>query len=174
MVQLRGNFDASMARAVVETFENLAFMEPARLNGPPPPAPAEEMMAYSLLINEPLQGEIRLRMPRSLVRLTTRTIWSQQDDALQEKMLQDTLAELLNTMVGRFLAELLAEEETFQLGLPEPCICEDLGGEENACIWYFSLDEAVFQVVAIGESLLAIAAAGPPPVAPDSQAPLSF
>ncbi|OQX18677.1 MAG: hypothetical protein BWK76_06820 [Desulfobulbaceae bacterium A2] len=154
MVRCRGEFDASMVRAVIETLENLAFVEvqarPASIAGPVDGV----ALCCRLLINEPLQGEVRLCMPRALLRQITRIIWAMQEFEVQDTVLHDTQAELLNTLAGRFLAELLPEDETFQLGLPEFCPCEERGRDEQVRVWYFALGSDQFQVSASGESLL--------------------
>ncbi len=73
---------------------------------------------------------------------------------VQDTMLQDTQAELLNTLAGRFLAALLPEDKTFQLGLPKFCPREEHGRDEPVRVWYFALGSDQFQVSVSGESLL--------------------
>lgn len=143
MTDLPGHFNEALIAAVVETFENLAFMEPE--SAPGREFQADRALCCSLAIQAPLKSSMQLAMDEKLGRLITGTIWSMQIETVDEQMCRDALAELLNTIAGRFMKGLLPPEQTFQLGLPvvsESCCPAGIGWK----VFPFSLDGGMFQI----------------------------
>jgi hypothetical protein len=130
--------DYAMSLAVTETLENFAFMEvfPAREEGSATP----EGMTAALLIHEPLQGEIRLSLPPALLAAIAQTVFGLPVEGMPVPEPKDLLAELLNTIAGRFLIEMLPPEQAFRIGLPE--LDPPPAFEDEACtVWNFRADD---------------------------------
>lgn len=146
MTDLPGDYTKALVGAVVETFENLAFMEPEF-------TPEKEFttgvtLCCALAIHEPLQSTMQIVMDEDLGRLITATIWSRQKDSVDEQMCRDALAELLNTIAGRFMKALLPADQTFQLGLPE--VSENCSSSGVGCrVFPFSLSSSMFQIALV-------------------------
>ncbi len=146
MTDLPGEYTKALVGAVVETFENLAFMEPEF-------TPEKEMTTgvtrcCALAIHEPLQSTMQIVMDEDLGKLITATIWSRQKDSVDEQMCRDALAELLNTIAGRFMKTLLPADQTFQLGLPE--VSENCCSSGVGCrVFPFSLSGSMFQLALV-------------------------
>lgn len=122
MMDLPGHFNEALVTAVLETFENLAFMEPEYR-----PEKTErifdEAICCNLSIRAPRQGAMEIAMGRNLAALIAGTIWSVQKSTVDEQMQRDTVAELLNTIAGRFMKAIVPEDQVFELGLPEMTRC---------------------------------------------------
>jgi len=137
--------DKAMAKAVIDTLENLAFMEVG-----PAPETSWEMTGQSiiaaLLCHEPLQGEIRGIFPRGLITEIAVTVFGLQDEACSEATMQDVSAEILNTIAGRFLSELLPEQQTFRIGLPEIADRPEIEENEDWQEWFFQAGGCTFSL----------------------------
>ena len=121
MDQLQDNIDhlqETMSAAVIETFENMAFMEVVQTDQPASPPPKSDMLKASILVHDPFQGELRLVMPRELTATIAETLYPSGDQQNIDKQIFDVLAELLNTIAGRVLAEIVSHKRTFRIGLP--------------------------------------------------------
>ena len=141
-----------MFKAVAETLENMAFMEVEHTKDPMPPT--EETMGVSLLIHDPVQWELAMSMPRRMVLDIASAVYAMSEEDISEELVQDLLAEILNTVAGRFLSEVLLPNETFTLGLPETCPVDGCPSDEAPLLaWNFSADGLLFGLRAAGSSL---------------------
>jgi len=145
-------FAAAMHQAVSETFENMAFLAVE------PVSSAErqevDILVASLLMHDPCQGEFRLLMPRDLLLQVAEALFALPVEELNDQLIEDTLSELLNTIAGRFLNEVLPGS-VYQLGLPEQ---EDpaegpLDGAELC--WHYRTEEAFLTMAVSGATLMA-------------------
>lgn len=141
---LPGDYGEALLTAVVDTFENLAFMEAeAATNG----SLSDDHIRCRLAIKAPTEGQLELRIGKDLAKRIAGTVWSMQQDDIDEQMLRDTVAEILNTLAGRFMKNIVPEDRTFELGLPEILTAspeQDVGWRD----FFFTLDKTVF-IVAI-------------------------
>jgi len=143
-----------MHKAVGETLENMAFME-ALSSEQPPPIEVGEMQTASLLMHDPVQNEFLMVMPRNLLLGISEALFGLPVEELTEQLANDTLLELLNTIVGKFLNELIPGQ-VYRLGLPE---LEQLGDEplvdyEN--VWHYRIEDEGFSMALSGESLMSV------------------
>lgn len=142
----------AMHHAVVETLENMAFMEVTPSTVGIAGAAIETELTVGLLIHDPVQGELRLRMPRELVALITANVYSLELEELTDQMLNDNLAELINIIAGRFMGELLTDGSPFRLGLPE-LDPEEIDRSSPFREWTYNTNNLEFSITAIGQSL---------------------
>jgi len=142
----------AMHKAVAETIENMAFLE-ALPSQEPPPVEEGEMLRASLLMHDPVQGEFLLLMPRNLLLGIAEALFGLPVEELTEQLADDALLELLNTVAGQFLNEVIPGQ-VYRLGLPEiePSSDEPLGNSE--IVWHFLIDDEGFSVAVSGTSLL--------------------
>jgi len=136
--------DEAMLKSVTETLENLAFMEVFAASKEDP-APSGENMSAALLFLEPFQGEIRSEFSRALLEEISETVCGLSQEGCAESALKDILGEILNTIAGRFLTELLPQTQPFRIGLPEP---DPLPHPEPELLrtWHFRSDQHPFTV----------------------------
>lgn len=147
----------SMINAVSQTLENMAFTEAMEHFDRSYEIPAEELVWNSLLINDPVQGEVRLAMSRTFLKTLTGNIFGMNEEEITQQKMDDILNELLNTIVGLFLTNLLADDQEYEMGLPE------LGEEElpeidaNTIVWKLMTgEEEALQIFATGASLVTL------------------
>lgn len=146
------NWAACMAQAVSETVENLAFLE---VTASPTALEADEnTLRVEMLVHDPVQGEFRLTLPAQLLAQITETLYGQPAAAIPQATQIDLLAELLNTIAGRFLSELLPPETSFKLGLPTLAQGELKKPAAGTIAWHFQAAGMAFSLSASGESLL--------------------
>jgi CheY-specific phosphatase CheX len=143
----------AMHHAVVDTLENMVFMEVAQSTASPA-ATEPKGMTVSLLIHDPLQGELRLRMPKELVALITASVYSLEVHELTDQMLSDNLAELINIIAGRFMGELLTDGRPFRLGLPE-LDPDEIDRNSPFREWSYTINDLGFAITAMGQALWA-------------------
>lgn len=147
----RTEWDKIIYAAVSATFENMAFMEVLTLDESPS---LEDVMWTSILVHNPTQGELSLAIPKELLVKITETILGSTQEEVTEKNLKDILAEMLNTIAGRFLSEIIPDDQTFRLGLPVSEQEEYSSTDSAAITWYFTIDETPFSLSASGAPLL--------------------
>lgn len=133
----------AVQRAVAETLENLAFMEAFPVSESPLSCPGE--MTAALHFHEPTQGEIRISIPPTLLENISQNVFGLPSEDVSVPESKDLLAELLNTIAGRFFIELLPKEQPFRIGLPEldPSTLLEPDSHTN---WYFRTGEHHFTI----------------------------
>jgi len=147
----------SMINAVSQTLENMAFMEVMEHFDRSYEIPAEEIVWNSLLINDPVQGEIRFAMSKTFLKTLTGNIFGIDDEDITQQQMNDILNELLNTIVGLFLTNLLADDQEYKMGLPEPGEGELPEVDANTIVWKLMTgEEDSLQIFAAGTSLVAL------------------
>ena len=147
----------SMINAVSQTLENMAFMEVMEHFDRSYEIPAEELVWNSLLINDPVQGEVRLAMSKTLLKTLTGNIFGIDDEEITQQQMDDILNELLNTIVGLFLTDLLADDQEYEMGLPERGEDELPEIDAKAIVWkLMTSEEDALQIFACGPSLVTL------------------
>ena len=147
----------AMLQAVSQTLENMAFTEVLKHYNPSYEIPVDDLIWSSLLISDPVQGELRLAMPKTLLAKLTTSIFALEPEEVTQAQMDDILHEMLNTIAGLFMTNLLTDSQTFQLGLPEAGTGELPELEPNAISWKLMTDsEEPLQVFAVGASLVAL------------------
>jgi len=137
------NISNAVQRAVTDTLENLAFMEAFPV--PEDISPGQALMTAALLFHEPQQGEIRIAMPPALLEKISHTVFGLPAEGTAVPEPKDLLAELLNTIAGRFLIELLPADQPFRIGLPE--LDPPAAFETDSCaICHFRADDHLFTI----------------------------
>ncbi|APG23696.1 MAG: hypothetical protein PHC98_03750 [Syntrophotalea acetylenica] len=115
------NFDELVRQSIAVTLENMAFMEVLPQTGDTAEETAENSMSARLLVLDPVQAELVLTVPVSLLGNVIDVVHAFPDDEVVEQIQTDMLGELLNTVAGRLLNDFLPGDQTYRLGLPEVC-----------------------------------------------------
>lgn len=110
--------NSALVDAVSETLENMAFMEVFASDAPFSPE-GSDVLTVSLLIHDPQPGELWMTIPRPLLMMVAEGVFALPSEDLGEQILRDLLAEILNTLAGRFLTRLLPPLQSYRLGLPD-------------------------------------------------------
>lgn len=146
----------AMKDAVSQTLENMAFMEVIEHYDQDFEIPENDLAWASLLIKDPVQGEVRLALTESSLKELTGAIFSLEEDAISREKMDDILHELLNTIVGLFMSKLLTDNQHFNIGLPEAGH-GNLPELEDGIVWkLMTSDENPLQIFLTGASVIAL------------------
>jgi len=143
---------AELANSLSEVLESMAFME-AEAAEIPYARPSSEHWT-TLLVHDPVQGEFRMQMSRQMLVNIAEAIYGLLGEGMTTQVLDDTLAEMINTVAGHFLNKVLPGEQIYQLGLPELGKGLSPLAEESALVCDFSTEGEVLRVLASGKGLL--------------------
>lgn len=147
----------AMKNAVSQTFENMAFMEVIEHYDQEFTLPQDDLAWASLVIKDPVQGEIRMALPASALAQLTATIFALEPSEVDENKSRDILHELLNTIAGLFMTKLLPENQTFDIGLPESGQGELPQADQDTLTWrLLTGDEMPLQIFLTGAPLVAL------------------
>lgn len=110
----------SLLKAVMATMENIAFEEPEVLPGP---VDIEgETVSFSLQVVSPYLLLTKIEIPKRLAAELTRTIYRDDEKKITDDLLDDTVGELLNTIIGTMMGDLTLGERIFEMGLPQKTV----------------------------------------------------
>ncbi|MDQ3231764.1 MAG: chemotaxis protein CheX [Pseudobdellovibrionaceae bacterium] len=113
----------ALNNAVQDTLETLAFTEAVPLAADrvrPLPAP---FYVTTVEVKQPYAGSIRLMIGRELaISLVSSMLGG--SDPMDDATVQDGLSELVNTISGRILAQLVDNSSSFDLGIPQTIFME--------------------------------------------------
>ncbi len=147
----------AMIHATSQTLENMAFMEVLEHPDKTCEIPSNELAWASLLIHDPVQGELRLAIPQPLLCTLTGNIFGMDEEDVTPEQQNDILNELLNTIAGLFMTNLLATDQKYQLGLPEQGEGDLPEPDADTVVWkLMTSDEDPLQLFAVGASLVAL------------------
>ncbi len=147
----------AMKNAVSQTFENMAFMEVIEHYDQQFKLPPGDVSWASLVIKDPVPGEIRLALPTSGLTKLTAEIFALEPSNIDENKMRDILHELLNTIAGLFMTKLLPDNQTFEIGLPESGQGELPPTEPDTLTWrLLTGDEMPLQIFVTGAPLVAL------------------
>lgn len=107
----------SLVKAVLTSMENIAFEEPEILS-----APVDikgETVSFSLQVVSPYFLTTRLDIPKELAIKLTRTIYRDDEKKITDVLVDDTVGEFLNTIIGTMMGDLTLGERIFEMGLPQ-------------------------------------------------------
>jgi len=137
-----------LVQAVTQTFEEVAFEEillrdlrTSRGGGPTALLADGQALWARLDLLEPLTGEILLVCPRALVARMVSSIHGMPPEEAPGPLVEDTLAELLNTVAGRVMAGWLQQKKRFGIGLPRTGTGPAPSPASDACQAHFSVGE---------------------------------
>ena len=119
MEQLKNFLHTKTAEVLEETLENMAFVSVEESTEAEVSELKQEMVGANLLITEPELLEMRLDVSKELLYQIAETMYTMDRDELENQLINDLLAEILNTLAGRLMTEILPPETNFALSIPE-------------------------------------------------------
>ncbi len=151
------HFTGPLTDAVRICLENMAFMSVEPPSRPEDCRSGQEGYSAVLLVHDPIQAEMQMSMPAAVLGEVAASIYASDAEELTETQRHDILAELLNTIAGLFLAELLPCEQAFRMGLPEVHKGDDHASEPQQGHWFFKTDHGCFCITLSGPGWDALA-----------------
>ncbi len=150
-------FYPAMVNAVRQTLENMVFMEVMEQQPPYSDIAPENLAWSSMMINDPIQGEVRLAVPSELLKQITANVFGLSEEEVTTSQGYDILNELLNTIGGLFMTNLLPDDQEYKIGLPT------LGNrplpevDDETLVWHLiTSEDEPLKIYANGESLVGI------------------
>jgi CheY-specific phosphatase CheX len=119
MIEREDPIKTAVTTAVCATMEGMAFEQMESIEGAPDQLESEDKNLWvSLEIVNPCRGQVIIELPWVYADLVARAMYGEIDGDIPEEVIQDTLAELSNTLAGRFMLELLGPDLDYGLGFP--------------------------------------------------------
>ncbi len=119
MEKLKNFLQEKTTEVLEEALENMAFVGIEECSQETIAELDQDTLAVNLLITEPALLEMRLDIAKELLYQIAETMYTMERDELEDQHINDLLSEILNTIAGRFMSEILPAESNFALGLPE-------------------------------------------------------
>jgi CheY-specific phosphatase CheX len=137
---------AVVSKAVRRSIEDMIFM----------PVEKATMLMASIQVLEPVNGRIGLIVDKRLARKMALDIHACDALALTDPMITDFVAELINTIAGQLMSDILPGEQLFQLGLPVVSQGDSLAYEAGSQAVFVQVRDCCIAVGLSGEALLAL------------------
>jgi hypothetical protein len=142
----------NLVKAVLATMENIAFEEPEVLPGP---VDIEgETVSFSLQVVSPYLLLTTVDIPKKLAAKLARTIYRDDEKEITDGLLDDTVGEFLNTIIGTMMGDLTLGERIFEMGLPQKITREKRTSREKGREFFFQIEEFPFCVAIDGEAFV--------------------
>lgn len=147
----------AMRNAISQTLENMAFTEANEHYDPNYIIPADDLTWAYLMVLDPLLGEIRLALPKTALKDLTAAVFSLGEEDVTLAHMNDILHEVLNTIAGLFMSNLLTDNQAFKIGLPESGEGELPEVDADTISWkMLTGDDAPLQVYLCGPAFVAL------------------
>jgi hypothetical protein len=111
---------AALQKAVISSFENMAFQEVSLI--PENPMPAVVLRSFRqcrMMLFCPLEGTFSLTISPALLKTVSANVYGIDVEAVDAEMERDVLSELTNTIAGAWMRGISAPDQLYELGLPE-------------------------------------------------------
>lgn len=111
---------SKLQKAVIDSFENMAFQEVSLI--PENPMPAAVLRSFRqcrMMLFCPLEGTFSLTISPALLKTVSANVYGLDNDAVDAEMERDVLSELTNTIAGSWMRAISSQDQLYELGLPE-------------------------------------------------------
>jgi len=111
----------SLEAAISKTMECMAFEEVMVMQSEdeiPVFVAPEDVLWAGLTMKMPYRGQLLLEIAQDYGLLLAEEVYGESDLEISDACIRDALAEILNTIAGRFLNAVVPSDQVFQLGLP--------------------------------------------------------
>ena len=142
----------SLVKAVLTSMENIAFEEPEILS-----APVDikgETVSFTLQVVSPYLLTTRLEIPKELAIKLTRTIYRDDEKEITDVLIDDTVGEFLNTIIGTMMGDLTLGERIFEMGLPQKSKEKKENQPEDVLRIFFRIEEFPFFIEIHGDAFV--------------------
>ncbi len=120
MSESKNKLDTSLSSAITKTMENMTFESVKFVDSPRDSNLDIDDRIWAVLpMVRPYQGELVLELSLEFGGTLAEEVWGFPSETISDDAVKDMLAEIANTIAGRFNDELLPPDEEFELGLPD-------------------------------------------------------
>ena len=142
----------ALIRAVSAAIEKIAFEEPEVLPGPVDIK--GEAVSFSLPVVSPYLLQARIIIPKELAIQLTKTIYRDDEKDITDELLDDTVGEFLNTIIGTMMGELTLGKRIFEMGLPEKVREKEEDPTGYSRRYFFCIEESAFCFEIYGDAFI--------------------
>jgi hypothetical protein len=142
----------ALIKAVSTAMENIAFEEPEVVSEPV--EIKEKPISFSLQVVSPYLLQTRIVMPKELAIKLTKTIYRDDEKEITDTLLDDTVGEFLNTIIGTMMGDLTMGERIFEMGLPEKVQDNQEAHTAHVRTYFFHIEELFFCVEIHGDAFI--------------------
>ena len=144
--------DSSLVSAISKTMESMTFEEVQVVSAPPGMDTVLKNKVWAVLpIISPIEGKISMELPFDYGRILTDEVCGGTEEEPSEDAIKDVVGEILNTMAGRFLDDLLDSEKSFELGLPESGRADLPVSDDAVAVVHVEISGHVIRTKLVGE-----------------------
>jgi hypothetical protein len=142
----------ALISAVSAAIEKIAFEESEVLPGPVDIK--GEAISFSLPVVSPYLLQTRIIIPKELAIQLTKTIYRDDEKDITDELLDDTVGEFLNTIIGTMMGELTLGKRIFEMGLPEKVREKEEVPNDYSRRYFFSIEESAFCFEIYGDAFI--------------------
>ena len=113
------NVAKAVYKAISDTFEGMAFVQISRLEDDVLLTDSPNQIWSRVDVKGPSKGFLVVAYTRELGERIVESLYGMLDGPCTEEVLEDSLNEIVNTVIGRCMSLLVPAGQTFELGLPE-------------------------------------------------------
>lgn len=141
-------WETTLARVVSSTFEKIGFMEARATEAEPA---VQNPITAAMDILSPARARVFFSAPQHLGWTIAENLYGPEDLTLE--VVGDMVGELLNTITGSLLSELLPDQQ-FSLSIPRLIDALPEGGRDLTFVYHFTIDnnDIITLVLAAGAS----------------------
>jgi len=132
----------ALIKAVLAAIENIAFEEPEVASEPV--KIKGKTISFALQVVSPYLLQARIIIPRKLAIKLTKTIYRDDEKEITDTLLDDTVGEFLNTIIGTMMGDLTMGERIFEMGLPEKVKDKQESQTAHVRKYFFYIEELFF------------------------------
>ena len=154
MIETMDNIQTKLTLAISQTMENMTFEDVEVVtNETVDPYLGNDKLWAVLPVVEPYSGELILEVPMACAKILAGVAYGEIDAEPSLEEMQDLVAEILNTLAGRFLDQLTPSGEKFQLGLPTTGKGELPQFDDEITSILLSVGEHYLNAIVVGKDL---------------------
>ncbi len=114
------HLNTSLESAILKTIEEMTFEEVEIVGHNTKEIPGQGEIFWSALpLKKPYTGELILELPLKCARKRAQQLYPIETENINHEAIHDLIKELLNTIAGRFLNEIVQLDQGFEFGLPK-------------------------------------------------------
>ncbi|MBI9076749.1 MAG: chemotaxis protein CheX [Desulfatibacillum sp.] len=113
------NVAKAVFKAMSDTFEGMAFVQISRQEDQTPVTDSPDLIWSRVDVEAPAKGFLVVAYTREMGVHIVESLYGIMDEPCTKEVLEDSLNEIVNTVIGRCMSLLVPEGQTFELGLPQ-------------------------------------------------------
>jgi len=145
--------EQALSNAISKTLEEMSFSEVIKEESKKLDAIKNGVYCASLTVSDPFIGKLSLYMSTSLAEKLTEATFGVENIVPTEEIVLDALREFINTIFGCALAEIVDNDKSFMLGLPNSEVLDSFDVSSVPDAQLYLVDQEYLVLVPEGAAL---------------------